>query len=149
MLATATIPLAPRFAGLTIPQRMLVVIRRHRAIGDGTTTRENFRQAEETCDLTDAELDANIGAAKRLADPETVRFDQPQAPAYPWETDRAYRRQRVERAANLIVGLTPDPGQINTVLRTNNYEPREVGDLYGEIINAAARIFSETRGPRV
>jgi hypothetical protein len=141
--ARRRIPLAPALAALTVPERMLAVIRRQAHQGQ-PTTREDFRQAEETCDLSDGELDASIGDAKRLANPEVVRHDRPQPPVNPWDHDPEYRKERVAHAAGIIAGLMPNPGDLLVALRQRNFSTAEIGALWPEIIAAAAHSFSST-----
>lgn len=146
MLHTS-IPLPPSVAALSIPERMAIVIREKAREGQ-PTTRDDFHQALETSDLSDGELDENIGRAKRLMHPEIVRHDQPAAPSYAWEQDLDYRNERVTRGAGIIAGMMPDPGDIHTQLRTAGFSTREVGALWGEIIARAGSMFQETRGAR-
>lgn len=132
--------LPPALAALSIPERMREVIRRKTRQGQ-PTTRDDFHGAEETCDLSDAELDTNIGAASRLASAEAVRHDQPTAPVHPWDFDPDYRRERVARGAEIIGGLLPDAPAIHLALRSAGFATREVGDLWPELIEAAAHGF--------
>lgn len=123
---TSPIPLRPALAALSIAERLCEVIRRNRLEGR-PTTREDFRQAEETCDLTDEQVDAHIGAAKRLMHPEVVRHDQPASPLMPWDADPSYRAERIAEAA----------GRIAATLRAAHYTPDEIAAL-GPAITAAA-----------
>lgn len=138
-------PLAPAFAGMTIVERMLEVIRRNARQGQPTTL-SDFREAEETCDLTVGQLTDNIGRAKRLMNTETIRHDQPARPVWPWDVDEEYRRDRVERAARLITGAPQlgDP-DIFAVLRNEGYCAHELGALWKDILLEAAAIV---RGDR-
>jgi hypothetical protein len=151
MLATSTtfpngvpgahIPLAPGLAALSIPERMVEVIRRQQRDGQ-PTTRDDFHQAEETCDLSDAELNGHIGQAKRLANVGTVRHDQPGRPVDPWEYDRDYRSERVSFGARIIAGMLPEPGDLFVALRNRGFCTREIGALWPEIIAEAALLFT-------
>lgn len=136
--------LSPDLAGLTVPRRMVAVMARQTRMGQ-PTTREDFHQAEETCDLTDVELDANIGAAKRLLNARAVRLDQPAAPIDPWDFDRDYRAERVACAADIVAPHLP-AGESACVLalRQRQFSAREIGALWDEII-AAARPLLDAR----
>lgn len=128
MRHTAQHPVPPvaEIARMPIPERMCEVIRRNRLEGQPTTL-SDFRQAEETCDLTDAELEANIGHARRLMRPELVRIDQPPTPLMPWELDTDYAKERIEEGRAAVA----------EALRRRHYTPAEVKAL-GPAIAAAA-----------
>lgn len=131
--ASHAIPLAPSLAALSIPELMLSVIRRNAHEGQ-PTTRADFQQAEETCHLSDAQLDANIGAAKRLANQSVIRHDQPPAPVMAWDHDPEYRRQRVTFAAFLITGNLPGDDVAVAALRSAHYSTAEIAALWPEIM---------------
>lgn len=140
------IPLPPSFAALPIPERMVRVMRERRMQGQPTTL-DDFLQASETCDLSEAQLAANIGAAKRLIHPETVRHDQPARPRDPWDFDRDYRKSRVQLAAGMLAGAMPTEAEVHAILRQGDrFTARELGALWPEIIAAAGDLFHETRG---
>lgn len=140
-----TIPLPPSISALSIPERMVQVMRDRRMQGQPTTL-DDFLQAGETCDLSEAQLAANIGAAKRLIHPETVRHDQPARPHDPWE-DREYRQSRVQLAAGMLAGAMPTEAEVHAILRQGDrFTARELGALWPEIIAAAGDLFHETRG---
>lgn len=146
LAADLPVPLAPPLAALSIPERMLAVITRNRLAGLATT-RDDFHQAEETCDLSDAELDANIGRAKRLANRDAVRHDQPAAPVSPWEADPDYRASRIALAAGTLAGLMPTEAEAIAILRTGDrFSVRELGALWPEIITETARIAAGRLG---
>lgn len=138
-------PLAPAFAEMTIVDRMLEVVRRQARQGQPTTI-SDFKEAEETCDLTIGQLTDNIGRVKRLMNTETIRHDQPARPLWPWEIDEDYRKDRVNRAARLIAGAPQlgDPDMFS-VLRNEGYCARELGALWKDILIEAAAII---RGDR-
>lgn len=127
MRHTAQHPVPPvaEIAAMPIPERMCEVIRRNRLEGQPTTL-SDFHQAEETCDLSDAELEANIGHARRLMRPELVRIDQPPTPMHPWD-DPGYRKERIEEGRAAVA----------EALRRRHYTPAEVKAL-GPAITAAA-----------
>lgn len=132
------VPLPQSIAALKISERMAMVIRSKAHEGQ-PTTRDDFHQALETSDLSDTQLDANIGEAKRLMHPEVVRHDQPPKPVMPWDHDPEYRRERVTYAASLVTGAPclVTPVAVAT-LRTANYSPAEIAALWPEIMNHAA-----------
>lgn len=138
-------PLAPVYADMTIVERMCEVMRRNQRQGQPTTVTD-FKEAEETCDLSLAVLTDNIGKAKRLMNTETIRYDHPARPADPWDMLGDYRQQRVERAAHLIAGnpALGDPDMF-AVLRQAGYSARELGALWKDILVEAAAIV---RGDR-
>ncbi len=138
-------PAGAVYTGMTIVERMLEVVRRQQLQGQATTLAD-FKEAEETCDLTVAQLTGNIGAVKQLMNREIIRHDQPARPVSPWDIDLDYRKERVERAARLIAGAPQlgDPDMF-AVLRTSGYCARELGALWKEILTEAAAIV---RGDR-
>lgn len=143
--AAPVAPIPPSIASLSIPERMVEVMRRLRMQGQPTTI-SDFLAAEETCDLSEAELCANIGAAKRMIHPEVVRHDRPPTPVMPWDFDRSYRRERVARAAAIVADLPASFGDADmfSVLR-QAFSARELGDLWPEIIAAAAALVAQRR----
>lgn len=138
-------PAGPAYASMTIVERMLEVVRRQQLQGQPTTITD-FKEAEETCDLTVGQLTDNIGVVKQMMNREVIRHDQPARPLWPWEADLDYRRERVERAARLIAGAPQlgDPDMF-AVLRQSGYSARELGALWKEILLEAAAIV---RGDR-
>ncbi len=136
----------PSIAALSIPERMVEVMRRQRLQGQPTTI-SDFLEAAETCDLSEAVLCGKIGAAKRMLHPEVVRHDQPVTPVMPWDIDRDYRRERVTKAAGLLAELPRNFGDANTftVLR-QGFTSRELGDLWPEILAEANAMLCARRG---
>ena len=134
----AGVPMPPGLAALSIPERMAQVIRARRLQGCPTTERD-FLEAVETCDLSVAELHANIGTAKRLVHPELVRHDQPAAPVQPWDHDREYRAERVSRAvATLAAALEAERRHLR-----GRYSDAELTALWPDIVaGLAARLAS-------
>lgn len=137
------VPLVPSLAGLSTVDRMLIVMRRQSRQGQPTTI-DDFNEAEETCDLSPAELYGNIGNAKRLMNVETVRHDQPPMPGEPWDFDRDYRKERVAKAAAMVADLPASFGDGNmfAVLR-QAFTSRELGALWPEIITATASLINQ------
>lgn len=145
MLNTSTIPLPPSLAALSIPERMLEVIRRNAHEGQPTTERD-FLDAEETCDLSLDQLHAHIGAAKRLANIEVVRDDQPASPLQPWDFDTDYRKQRVRLAAASLAGIIPSETDMFALLRQGDrFTAAELGALWSEIMAETTSLFGRTR----
>ena len=136
MLDHAAYPPPPAVSAQSIPERMAAVMRANRIQGQ-PTTRDDFHQALETCDLSDAELDANIGAAKRLVDPEVVRHDQPPRPGRYWNIDPDYRRERVTRGAALVTRTLPGDDVAVAALLSAGYCAAEIADLWSEIMAEA------------
>lgn len=145
MLNTSTIPLPPSLAALSIPERMLEVIRRNAHEGQPTTERD-FLDAEETCDLSVDQLHAHIGAAKRLANKEVVRHDQPASPLQPWDFDTDYRKERVRLAAASLAGIIPSETDMFALLRHGDrFTATELGALWSEIMAETTSLFGRTR----
>lgn len=131
--SSVTVPAPPSVASLSIPERMAAVIRQQAHQGQ-PTTRDDFHQALETCDLSDAQLDAHIGEAKRLVHPEVVRQDSPPTGIAPWDFLPDYRRERVALAASLVNGLLPGDDVAVATLRSANFSNQEIAALWPEII---------------
>ena len=146
--AAPVAPVPPSIAAMSVVERMVEVMRRLRTRGQPTTL-SDFLEAEETCDLSEAVLCANIGAAKRMIHPEVVRHDQPITPVMPWDLDTDYRKERVAKAAAILADLPASFGDANTftVLR-QAFGTRELGDLWPEIVSAAASIVDARRYAR-
>lgn len=135
-----TIPLDPQTAALTIPERMFQVMERNRLQGQ-PTTRNDFRQAAETSDLSDGELDANIGNAKRLIDPRTVRYDEPARPLSPL-ADAGYRKQVSDRMAADLVGLMPTRQVMVTLLMSRGLSKAELDACFDDAVREAGFRFA-------
>ena len=135
--ATIAAPALLPWGNLDIPTRMLAVMSRVRLIGgEERVTSDDFHRAPETCDLSQAELDANIGKASILL----VKGQSAEA---------AYDREaRIIRGAALVLGLMPDAGAVHATLRDAGFTTREVGELWPEIISRAADRFDADRAPK-
>lgn len=137
------VPLVPSLAGLSTVDRMLIVMRRQSRQGQPTTF-DDFNEAEETCDLSPAELYGNIGNAKRLMNVETVRHDQPPAPVMPWDLDRDYRKERVTKAAGMLVALPLAAcGADAFAGLRQGFSANELRDLWSEILVEAFAIVQK------
>jgi len=137
--------LSPEIAALTIPERLIEVIRRKRLEGQPTTITD-FLEAEETCDLSAAVIGANIGAAKRMLRPEIVRQVYPATPVMPWDMDPRYRKERVAEAATILVDLPAqacNPGAFAD--SRHGFSERELKDLWPEIITEALTLISSRK----
>lgn len=144
MLNTSTIPLSPDLAALSIPERMVRVIDRRRLLIGEHVTEDDFREAEETCDLPVETLKANIGAAIRLARAE--RHDRPSRPVNPWDIDPDYRKERVKLAAASLAGIIPSETDMFALLRHGDrFAAVELGALWSEIMSETAALFGGTR----
>lgn len=131
------IPLLPDIAALTIPERMLLVMRQRTQQGQ-PTTRDDFRQAEETCELSDAELDAHIGAAKRLASQEVVR----QVSLHPDQSaTRILTRMRRE-----VASMLPTRQTIVSTLKAKGFSPREIDRFLDTALVGGLAGISRTDG---
>jgi len=109
-----------------IPLRMARVMRQQDALGL-PTTEDDFLQAEETCDVSLADLKANIGAAKRLI-AQGADLAENKTPG-----------QRVTEAASILEPLLPDDQRIFAMLRANGYSSVELGDLWPLIMARIGR----------
>ena len=151
LVHTAAAPVAfapPSLTAMPIVDRMVEVIRRHRLRGQPTTLAD-FLQAEETCDLSEATLAANIGAAKRVMSAEVIRVNEPSAPVMPWEIDTDYRKERVAKAAGILVDLplaACTPSAFSEL--RHGYSDRELTELWPEIIAEAFNIIQQRRFAR-
>lgn len=147
-LAQAAAPIAPippSIAGLSIVERMAEVMRRHRMRGQPTTL-SDFLEAEETCDLSEAVLCANIGAAKRLLHPEVVRQDRPLDPVMPWDLDTDYRKERVAKAAAILADLPIRACEPDAFAGLRHgFSANELRALWSEIIAEAFTLVSRRR----
>ena len=131
----ATNPQTP-YELLSVPQRMARVMAQARLVGgEDRVTREDFKAAVETCDLADADLDANIGQAKRLLEEGAAE------PVY----DRA---GRLSIATRLVTGMMPNAGAIHAALRHSGYTIREIADFWPELIEDSADTFHAVAGAR-
>jgi hypothetical protein len=136
-------PIPPAIARMSIVDRLVEVIRRKRLEGQPTTIID-FLHAEETCDLSEAQIGAHIGAAKRVMNSEVVRHDQPAAPVMPWDLDRDYRRQRVAGAAATLVALPVSNCSVEAFASLHQgYSANELRDLWPEILVEAFAIIQK------
>lgn len=134
-------PIPPAIAQMSIVERLVEVIRRQRLEGQPTTITD-FLHAEETCDLSEAQIGAHIGAAKRVMKAEVVRHDQPATPVMPWDMDRAYRKQRVAEAAGILVALPLDNCNADAFAHLHQgFSANELCDLWHEILTEAFTIL--------
>lgn len=119
-----------------IALRMARVMRRQLELGQ-PTTEDDFLEAEETCDVSRAELHAQIGAAKRLiaqgADLAEIETTQ----------------QRVTRALRLIGGLIPDDTALFEQLRQGGFSSIEIGALWPHLMLALGRKIAARQKPKV
>ncbi|MDF2980932.1 MAG: hypothetical protein K0Q69_704 [Devosia sp.] len=138
-------PIPPSIAQMSIVDRLVEVIRRKRLEGQPTTIID-FLHAEETCDLSEAQIGAHIGAAKRVMNAEVVRHDQPAAPVMPWDLDRDYRRQRVAKAAGIIVDLPLSDCSVDAFAHLHQgFSANELADLWSEILGEAFAIIQQRK----
>lgn len=138
--AAAILP--PAIAALSIPERLVVVIREKNLEGQPTTI-QDFLEAAETCDLSEAVIAANIGAAKRMLRPEIVRQVYPSVPMMPWDMDPSYRRERIAKAAEILVDLpltACDPNAFADL--RHGFSAGELKALWPEIIGEALGLLS-------
>lgn len=134
-------PVPPAIAQMSIVDRMVEVIRRKRLEGQPTTITD-FLHAEETCDLSEAQIGAHIGAAKRVMNAEVVRHDQPATPVMPWDMDRTYRKQRVAEAAGILVALPLGNCTVDAFAHLHQgFSANELRDLWHEILAEAFTIL--------
>lgn len=144
MLHVSTTPLSPAYAAMSIPERMVEVIRRKAGEGQ-PTTEQDFLQSEETCDLDVDQLKTHIGAATRLANQGADRVIERIAPAKPWDLYPDYRKQRVADAAAHLAGMIPSETDRFALLRQCEFEADEIGDLWDEITTEAANLIAGHR----
>lgn len=138
-------PVPASIAAMSIPERMVEVIRRKRLEGQPTTI-VDFLHAEETCDLSEATLGAHLGAAKRMIHPETVRYDQPAVPVMPWDLDRDYRKERVATAAGILVALPLADCNADAFASLHQgFSGNELRDLWHEILAEAFAIIQQRK----
>lgn len=132
-------PLPASLAVLPTPELMAAVMRQ---VGPGCALAD-FQQAAETCDLTEVQLKANIGAAKRILLMETERNDFPAAPVHPWDIDRDYRKELVAAGGRLVALGFADTAAIVASLDRGGIEPAAMIDLWDDIVSEAIRQFHQ------
>lgn len=138
-------PIPPSIAQMSIAERLVEVIRRKRLEGQPTTITD-FLHAEETCDLSEAQIGAHIGAAKRLMKGEVVRHDQPATPVMPWDLDRNYRKERVAHAAGTLVALPLSNCSVEAFAGLHQgYSANELRDLWPEILTEAFAVIQQRK----
>ena len=136
MLATETAatpympPLPAALAILPTPELMAIVMRR---IGEGCGI-DDFREAAETCDLSEAKLRANLGAAKRILLVESERQVFPARPLAPWDADPSYRKELVQQAGRVFALGYADPALMIAALARAGFEPEAMIALWDEFV---------------
>lgn len=108
-------------AGPSIAERIATVIRRHGGT-EASVSRRDFRRAAETCDLTEAELEDNIGAASQLV---AATVD----PLADYDVER-----RINRAVTVLRALLPDAPAMRTTLRRNGFSSVEIAALWPRLM---------------
>lgn len=136
-------PLPAEQAVLPTPELMAIVMRR---VGK-PVERRHFHAAPETCDLTDAQLDAHIGAAARIVEAGDTRQVFPQPPLHPWDADPSYRVELIRRGGRLVATGLADTAAIVAALDRGQIEPAAMIDLWDDIITEA--IDQMHRQPRL
>lgn len=136
MLHTA-IPAAAKplpWAHLDIPHRIARVLDTARLVGgNDCATREDFLRAPETCDLTVADIEANIGEAQRILIQGRIE------PAYD-------RPQRIAAAVAIVGGMLPMVGDMHTALRHEGFENAELADIWTDVVKQSAARFAQHAG---
>jgi hypothetical protein len=124
-------PLPTGLAELPPPELMAIVMRR---VGEGCTL-DDFKEAAETCDLSEARLKANIGAATRIVMLDGQRNDQPQPPLHPWDADPSYRVELIKRGGRLVATGLADTAAIVAALERGGIEVPAIVALWDDIIS--------------
>lgn len=136
-------PLPPQLEGLSTPELMKLVMQR---VGEGCTI-SDFRKAPETCDLSEAKLEANIGAATRLLMLDRCERQGPPRPLPAWEADPSYRKELVREAGRVIALGLADTAAIVAALDRHGVEPQAMIALWDDFITEA--IHQMQRQPRI
>lgn len=112
---------APNATGPSIAERIATVIRRHGG-AEASVSRRDFRRAAETCDLSDDELEAHIGAAAKIV---AATVD----PLADYDVER-----RINRAVTVLRALLPDAPAMRATLQRNGFSSVEIAALWPRLM---------------
>lgn len=126
----------PAYAGQSIPERMAIVMRANGG-PDGSTDRKAFLRHPATCDLTEAELDANLGKAAAIV-------ETPVDPLDAWDTEKL-----IARAVEVAKATIPNETAIFRSLREAGYSTPMIGAYWPTIMAQCGDAIRKAKLPQV
>ncbi len=133
--ATTFPPLPPALADLSTPELLKVVLEE---VGKGCKL-EDFREHAATCHLTEEQVKAHVGAAKRLLLLDRAETAGPPRPLHPWDADPDYRKELIAEGGRIVALGMADTAAIVGALERHGFEPAAMIALWDDIVSDAIR----------